>query len=140
MEQHTTCKHLDISGCDARCECWCDSCQIQYEAGWMKRAEEEKLCLGCGVPYDLTPNSLLKEQNTHFFQPCRDCAERFSACMKLAKLCESCHSYTEGECKSPENLGYLARPPAEPVLRCKNCICEGSEDCNCYNCRSNAYK
>ena len=123
-----TCKHLDISGCGPSCECWCDACQSQYEAGWIKRAEEENLCLGCGVPYELTPESLLKEQNTHFFQPCRDCAERFKACMKLAKLCENCHSYSEEDCKSPEDLGYLAR--------CRKCVCDKTDTCNCYTCRA----
>ena len=94
------CKHTDISGCDATCECLCDSCQVQYEAAWAKRAAEKSLCVDCGVPIELTPESLLAEQHTHFFQPCPACTDRFKECMKLAKLCESCHSYTEGECKN----------------------------------------
>ena len=109
------CKHVDLSGCGATCECFCDSCQIQYEIGWDKRATDENLCHDCGVPLELTPENLLKEQTTHFFQPCPKCFERFDECMKLAKLCESCHSYTEGECF--------------------DCRCDKTETCACYKCR-----
>jgi hypothetical protein len=116
------CKHPDLSGCDASCECTCDACQERYEEKWLERAVTENLCRNCGVPNVLTPESLLKEQHTHFFSPCPDCIERFDVCMKLAKLCESCHSYTEGEC-----------------LNCK-CMCNEDDTSGCDNCRSNAYK
>ena len=100
MEEHTTCKHLDISGCDSSCECVCDDCQIRFEAGWAKRAEEKNLCIDCGVPMELTAESLIREQYTHFFQPCQACADVFKACMEVAKLCEKCHSYMGNEpCK-----------------------------------------
>jgi hypothetical protein len=94
------CKHSDISGCGISCECLCDSCQADYEMRWAKHADKENLCVSCGVPNELTPENLLAEQYTHFFQPCPACTDRFKECMKLAKLCESCHSYTEGECKN----------------------------------------
>ena len=120
MEEHFVCKHLDISGCDHTCECWCDACQDCYEQKWMARAEAENLCKECGLPNVLTPESLVKEERTHFYRPCKDCTERFTECMKLASRCLTCHFYTEGVCK--------------------NCLCDESDSCHCWNCRSNAYK
>jgi len=123
METIITCKHVDISGCGPTCECHCDSCKMRYEEAWAKRSAEEHLCIKCGVPEELTPESLLKEKDTHFFEPCNDCAERFSACMKLAKLCENCHAYNEDGSQRPGGLG------------CKNCRRDESDRCTCESCQ-----
>ena len=115
MEEHTTCKHLDVSGCDITCACWCSDCQEQFEINWARRAEEKGLCISCGVPTFLTPETLLAEQHTHFFQPCPRCEAAFSACIAMAKLCERCHSYRGDE-------------------PCKKCTCDKTDSCACHEC------
>lgn len=111
------CKHtdIDISGCDSACDCWCDGCQSRYESVWFNRATKENLCLDCGIPKELTIENLIKEQYTHFFQPCLTCQATFKECMAAAKLCELC------------------RGPLTDTV-CSKCTCLDTDECGCRKC------
>ena len=110
-----TCDHKDISGCDAKCACICDACQAVFESNWQVTVTDKDLCPDCGVPVSLTPDNLLSSQYTHFFDPCPICAPYFKICMKMASLCETCHSHIDGECRL--------------------CVCKESVECECRECR-----
>jgi hypothetical protein len=116
MNRMDECMHNDVSGCGINCECYCENCQAHYEDNWSKRVINEHLCPGCGVPLTLTPETLVKTQHIHFFDPCTVCSPAFKACMAMANLCETCHSYVEGECV--------------------NCKCEETATCNCRQCQA----
>jgi hypothetical protein len=110
MDDQAACKHADISGCDATCACTCAECQVRFEIEWAKRAIAENLCSLCGVPRDLTPETLLRGRHTHFFQPGPDCVEPFDACMKLAKLCQVCYTYVDEDiCRECEKRELTQR-------------------------------
>ena len=107
MEEHYTCRHPDLSGCDNTCECWCDTCQTTYEDFWKKIIVKENLCDRCGVPKVMTLAKLLNAQYIHFFKPCESCRPAFKECMAAAKLCELCRGTLSGsictKCESYSN-------------------------------------
>lgn len=106
-------------GCD-NCECQCDGCQEIFETAWEKHVEEENLCMDCGVPKVVTLESLIKEQYTHFFQPCPACAPVLKACLAAANLCETC------------------RAPLNGI--CKKCTCLGTDECECHECSNTLHQ
>jgi hypothetical protein len=111
------CKHSHSSSCDSVCECWCDVCQKNYENEWVERAEKDNLCDACGVPKNITIESVFNFQYIHFFQPCPSCVSGMNACLAAANLCEACR---------------------EPLVSgdCSKCKCLETEDCECRQCRA----
>jgi hypothetical protein len=93
-----SCNHPDLSGCGMSCNCACQTCLIFYVEAWDKMVAELNLCHSCGVPKDLTPESLIAHQHVHFFDPCEACAKAFHVCVAMANLCETCHSHIDS-CK-----------------------------------------
>ena len=108
------CKHENTECPPEGCECFCDSCQTDFERGWIERATNENLCVECGVPKQITVTKLLETQYTHFFQPCKDCLPGVKACLTAANLCETCREPLNGPCVK--------------------CTCTGKEECSCREC------
>jgi len=109
------CKHTNHSECDELCECLCEACQNIFEKMWIERATNDKLCVDCGVPMNITVQSLMETQYTHFFQPCNMCEPNVKTCLAKANLCEACR---------------------EPLMNdiCVRCKCNGTDACVCIQC------
>lgn len=113
------CKHPHIASCDETCQCWCETCQQNYEAAWDKRVKEESLCPACGVPLgSYTMEQLLKHQYEHFFMPCQTCEPALKGFMETAGLCYVCRSSLESDgscakCKSSTVHQNTSHTPAE---------------------------
>jgi hypothetical protein len=111
------CKHADKPVCGTTCECWCDSCQHQYEVSWDKQVAAANLCTICGIPRDMTLLTLRIFEGLHFYRACPSCAPGYEAFMRQQNLCAAC------------------RGPVPIDGICRECVCTEEDDCTCRECR-----
>lgn len=111
MEQ---CQHHP-SSCDESCECHCNLCTDQFEINWNIFTVENNLCNDCGMPKEMTIESMFKARYTHFYQPCPPCSIPYKAIMTENKLCIGCQ-------------GALIDD------KCPECFCTQEEACPCRQC------
>ncbi len=120
----TVCKHADKTVCDsASCECWCDSCQAQFETAWDATAASANLCPFCGMPRTLSLAALDVHERSHFYRPCNDCLPAYAVFMRQNNLCAACRT---------------------PLLSadgiCRECTCDETDTCRCRECRMEQVK
>jgi hypothetical protein len=118
------CKHAATPACSAAtCECWCDSCQAQFETAWDADTASANLCTFCGMPRTVTLAALKEHEGRHFYRPCNDCLPGYVAFMRQHNLCAACRC---------------------PLLSadgvCRECTCEETEACTCRECRMERVK
>lgn len=118
------CKHAATPACDSNaCECWCDSCQAQFETAWDATAAAANLCPFCGMPRALSLAALKLHERAHFYRPCNDCLPGYAEFMRRQNLCAACRS---------------PLPAADGI--CRECTCEETDDCQCRECRMERVK
>ena len=117
------CKHAAVTACGPTCECWCDSCQAQFETAWDATAASANLCLACGMPRALSLAALKEHEKAHFYRPCRDCLPGYAEFMRRHNLCAACRA---------------PLPSADGI--CRDCVCDETDTCKCRECRMEQVK
>lgn len=112
----SACMHA-VTECGETCTCTCDHCQELYEVNWQKITAHKNLCEGCGMPKEMTLESLKEMRHLHFFQPCDDCKPLFKEIMTKNHLCAQCQGPLSGaiciECFCTEEV---------ETCKCRQCV------------------
>jgi len=84
----------ELEECKGQCECNCEPCQAAYEAAWMVQVTEKNLCKTCGIPVEISIQTLWDTQTAHFYEPCNDCKPLVEAFFLKVGLCFHCKTST----------------------------------------------